>query len=68
MPDERNEHERLIGDVDREKRRYTVLTLVTVALFWFIAMAALVFLTACAAPGGDMTDREAAAVVHMLED
>ena len=69
MSDERNEYERLIEDVDREKRRYTILTLVTVSLFWFTAMAALVFLTSCAAPrGGDMTDREAAAVVHILKD
>lgn len=68
MPDERNEYERLIEDVDREKRRYTILTLVTVSLFWFTAMAALVFLTACATSGGGMTDREAAAVVHILKD
>lgn len=68
MPDERNEYERLIGDVDREKRRYTILTLVTVVLFWVVAMAALVFLTSCAAPSGGMTDREAAAVVHILKD
>jgi len=52
--------------VDREKRRYTILTLVTVSLFWLVAMAALVFLTSCATSGGDMTDREAAAVVEIL--
>lgn len=68
MPDERNEYERLIEDVDRETRRYTVLTLVTVALFWIVAMATLVFLTSCATSGGDMTDREAAAVVSLLKD